>query len=219
MINFDVSHYTLRPNEKKEILMQADCVNQESIEEYFEILVADAEPLFFQLLGEVQKPQVYLNRDTVELGRIYAGIRELVSGDQGKHKTQSLELVNYGNLPVYFNWEDMDDPDRAVARFLKQFLRRQFNNVCKILVGMLDDYQRTCEVIDGKTLEEVVTELKLIFFTHGECTTHKQFSDLREKYSDVAHPDDQLVSDKSLPENKAAPCRSHHTTYAFQAQD
>jgi len=117
VINFDVSHYTLRPNEKKEILMQADCVNQESIEEYFEILVADAEPLFFQLLGEVQKPQVYLNRDTVELGRIYAGIRELVSGDQGKHKTQSLELVNYGNLPVYFNWEDMDDPDRAVAHF------------------------------------------------------------------------------------------------------
>ena len=47
MINFDTSHYTLRPHEKKEIRMQADCVNQESIEEYFEILVADAEPLFF----------------------------------------------------------------------------------------------------------------------------------------------------------------------------
>ena len=97
--------------------MQAECVNQESIEEYFEILVADAEPLFFQLLGEVQTPQVYLNRDTVELGRIYAGIKELVNADQGKHRTQALELVNYGNLPVYFNWEDVDDPERAVARF------------------------------------------------------------------------------------------------------
>lgn len=53
MINFSTSHYTLRPHEKKQIVMQADCVNQESIEEYFEILVADAEPLFFQLLGEV----------------------------------------------------------------------------------------------------------------------------------------------------------------------
>ena len=53
MISFDTSHYMLRPNERKEIRMQADCVNQESIEEYFEILVADAEPLFFQLLGEV----------------------------------------------------------------------------------------------------------------------------------------------------------------------
>lgn len=25
--------------------------------------------------------------------------------------------MNYGNLPVYFNWEDVDDPERAVARF------------------------------------------------------------------------------------------------------
>ena len=92
-------------------------VATESIEEYFEILVADAPPLFFQLLGEVQTPRVHLNRDTVELGRIYAGIRELVSGDSGKHKSQALELVNYGNLPVYFDWEEVDDPERAVARF------------------------------------------------------------------------------------------------------
>ena len=40
-----------------------------------------------------------------------------MSADSGKHKSQSLELVNYGNLPVYFNWEDVDDPERAVARF------------------------------------------------------------------------------------------------------
>lgn len=33
--------------------MTVDFVNQESIEEYFEILVRDADPLFFQLLGEV----------------------------------------------------------------------------------------------------------------------------------------------------------------------
>jgi len=58
-----------------------------------------------------------MNRDTVELGKIYAGIRELISPDQGKHKSQSLELINYGNLPVYFNWEEVDDADRAVARF------------------------------------------------------------------------------------------------------
>lgn len=87
IISFDTAHYTLRPNERKQIVMTADCVNQESICEYFEILVADAEPLFFQLLGEVQTPRVYLNRDSVELGRIYAGIRELVSADTGKHKT------------------------------------------------------------------------------------------------------------------------------------
>lgn len=65
----------------------------------------------------MQTPRVYLNRDTVELNRIYAGIRELVSPDQGKHKSQSLELINYGNLPVYFNWQDVDDPERIVAHF------------------------------------------------------------------------------------------------------
>ena len=67
-------------------------------------MIKDAKSLFFQLLGEIQQPRVYLNRDTVELGRIYAGIREVVEADSGKHKTQSLELVNYGNLPVYFKW-------------------------------------------------------------------------------------------------------------------
>ena len=117
VVNFDVSHYTLRPHEKKQITLTAECLNQESIEEYFEILVENSDPLFFQLLGEVQTPRVYLNRDTVELGKIYAGIREFVSADQGKHKSQALELVNYGNLPVYFNWEDVDDQERAVARF------------------------------------------------------------------------------------------------------
>jgi len=53
IISFDSVHYTLRPHEKKEILITADCVNQESIDEYFEILVSDAESLFFQILGEV----------------------------------------------------------------------------------------------------------------------------------------------------------------------
>ena len=68
-------------------------------------------------MGEIQQPKVYLNRDTVELGRIYAGIREIVDGDSGKYRNQSLELVNYGNLPVYFNWEEINDGTRAIARF------------------------------------------------------------------------------------------------------
>jgi len=47
IVNFDTAHYTLRPRERKQIVLTADCVNQESICEYFEVLVADAEPLFF----------------------------------------------------------------------------------------------------------------------------------------------------------------------------
>lgn len=60
---------------------------------------------------------MYLNRETVELGKIYAGIRETVDADTGKHKSQALELVNYGNLPVKFKWEEVEDYKRAVARF------------------------------------------------------------------------------------------------------
>lgn len=73
-------------------------------------MVENSESLFFQLLGEIQVPKVYLNRETVELGKIYAGIKETIEPDVGKHKTQYLELVNYGNLPVKFKWEEVEDP-------------------------------------------------------------------------------------------------------------
>ena len=116
-ITFDNCHGTIPPKQRISITLTCDCINQESIEEYFEIMIKDAKSLFFQLLGEIQQPRVYLNRDTVELGRIYAGIREVVEADSGKHKSQSLELVNYGNLPVYFKWEELNDSTTAVARF------------------------------------------------------------------------------------------------------
>ena len=60
---------------------------------------------------------MYLNRETIELGKIYAGIKESIDADAGKHKTQYLELVNYGNLPVKYKWEEVEDPKRAIARF------------------------------------------------------------------------------------------------------
>lgn len=69
------------------------------------------------MLCEVQKPKVYLSRESVSLGRIYAGVKEIVDYDIGKHKSQSLELVNYGNLPVKFNWEELNDSSKAVVRF------------------------------------------------------------------------------------------------------
>ena len=116
-MNFDIVHYKLAPKQRVSIKMSADCINQESIEEYFEIMIQNSQPLFFQVLGEIQVPRVYLNRETVELGKIYAGIRETVDADTGKHKSQALELVNYGNLPVKFKWEEVEDYKRAVARF------------------------------------------------------------------------------------------------------
>ena len=62
------------------------CITEETIEEYLEIMVDEGESLFFQVLGEVQKPKVYLNRTEIDLGRIYAGVKEVVENDLGKYK-------------------------------------------------------------------------------------------------------------------------------------
>jgi hypothetical protein len=65
--------------------------------------------------GEIQKPKVYVSRNTVELGKIYAGVKEVVEYDTGKNKSQALELVNYGNLPVKFKWEERQEKGKIVA--------------------------------------------------------------------------------------------------------
>jgi hypothetical protein len=69
------------------------------------------------VLGEVQVPKLALNRETIELGKIYAGIKETIDGEHGKYKGKGLELVNYGNLPVTFKWEEVNDSSRAIAKF------------------------------------------------------------------------------------------------------
>lgn len=50
----------------------------------------------------------------MDLGRIYAGVKETVEFDGGKNKNQAIELVNYGNLPVTFNWESRNE-DKVIA--------------------------------------------------------------------------------------------------------
>jgi len=77
-------------------------LNQETLEEYFEIMVNNSKSLFFQLLAEVQKPKVFLNRQEVNLGKIYAGVKETVEAESGKNRAQSLVLKNFGNLPAKF---------------------------------------------------------------------------------------------------------------------
>lgn len=61
----------------------------------------------------MQKPRVTLNRNVIELGRIYAGITEVVDYD---HK-QSIVLKNFGNIPAQFCWEEKIDSDKIIARF------------------------------------------------------------------------------------------------------
>jgi hypothetical protein len=84
---FDAYHGIIAPNETLSVKLTANCLCQETIEEYFEIMVKDSQPCFFQLLGEVQVPKIFLNRETIELGKIYAGIKETIDCEHGKYKT------------------------------------------------------------------------------------------------------------------------------------
>lgn len=115
--SFDAYHGMLGPNSTLSVKLTANCLCQETIEEYFEVMIKDSQSVFFQVLGEVQVPKVYLNREVVELGKIFAGIKEVIDHDVKKHAAQALELVNYGNLPVTFRWEEINDPNFAIAKF------------------------------------------------------------------------------------------------------
>lgn len=67
------------PNSRGEILLQLESIKTETVDEYFEIIVKDADSQFFQVVAEVQKPRVTLNRNTINLGKIYAGVTEVVN--------------------------------------------------------------------------------------------------------------------------------------------
>ena len=64
-------------------------------------------------MAEIQKPRVCLNRNKVNLGKIYAGVQERVDID---HK-QCIILKNYGNLPTQFAWQERVDTEKISARF------------------------------------------------------------------------------------------------------
>ena len=59
-------------------MLSLESIKAESVEEYFEVIIKDSDSLFFQVLAEVQKPRVTLNRNIIEMGRIYAGVTEVI---------------------------------------------------------------------------------------------------------------------------------------------
>tara|TARA_B110000285_G_C15124487_1_gene619273 strand:+ start:268 stop:948 length:681 start_codon:yes stop_codon:yes gene_type:complete len=59
---------------------------------------------------------VQLNRAIMNLGKIYAGVKEYVN-PQSKHQKSTLILKNYGNLPAHFRWVQKNDLEKTVASF------------------------------------------------------------------------------------------------------
>lgn len=107
----------LQPLQQCTVQVTVDCITEETVKEELEVMVRDSKSLFIQIYGEIQKPKVYISRNTMELGKIYAGVKELVEYDTGKNKAQAIELVNYGNLPVKFKWEEKNEKKRIIAAF------------------------------------------------------------------------------------------------------
>jgi hypothetical protein len=76
-------------------------------------MLRDSDSLFFQILADIQKPRVSINRNVIDLGRIYAGVTETIDTD---HK-QVIVLKNFGNLPALYHWEEIIDQEHIIARF------------------------------------------------------------------------------------------------------
>jgi hypothetical protein len=65
----------VKANSSCDFLITLDAIRQETVEEYFEIVAKDSDSsLFFQVMAEIQKPRVCINRNRINLGKIYAGI-------------------------------------------------------------------------------------------------------------------------------------------------
>ena len=91
-----------------------------------------------------------MNRNTIDLGRIYAGVTEVVDYDN----KQAITLRNYGNIPALFQWEEKYDSDRIIARFEpsrgtippKSEVQIYFSST--VYVGGLIDELFICEIAD-----------------------------------------------------------------------
>jgi hypothetical protein len=94
-------------------MITLDCNKTETILEYLEISIENAESQFIELSAEIQRPFVSLNHHVLDLGKIFAGINQTIdSGSQ-----HCLVLKNYGNLPALFHWQEEAEPDHIVAYF------------------------------------------------------------------------------------------------------
>lgn len=83
---------------KAEILVTLNCVNEEKIDHILELMIKNGESQFVKLRANIQEPKVCLNRYSINLGKIYAGIQESVWAET----KNGIKLKNFGNIPVQF---------------------------------------------------------------------------------------------------------------------
>ena len=76
-------------------------------------MVHDAPSHFVSIRANIQEPKVCLNRYSINMGRLYAGIQEIIWPED----EWGIVLKNYGNIPVQFQWDEKMIPDRVYAQF------------------------------------------------------------------------------------------------------
>lgn len=112
-ITFQPQHIVIPANSRGEITVTLNCDHEEVINEILEVLVKDAESQFIFLSANIQRIRVSLSRSEVDLGKIYAGIRQIIDS---RHP-EAVILKNYGNLPAKFDWNEKMIPDQLKVQF------------------------------------------------------------------------------------------------------
>ena len=77
-VTFAPDYQVIPSGKKAEILVTLSCVNEEKIDHILELMIQNGESQFVKLRANIQEPKVCLNRYSVNLGKIYAGIQESV---------------------------------------------------------------------------------------------------------------------------------------------
>ena len=98
MYCFTPDYQVIPAKDSAEIIIDLDCNQEEKIEDILEIMVQNSDSHFIKFRANIQEPKVCLNRYTLDMGRIYAGIQETVR----PYDDNSIVLKNYGNIPVWF---------------------------------------------------------------------------------------------------------------------
>lgn len=112
-ITFQPQYLVIPPDSRGEITITLSSKSEEVISEILEVLVKNSESQFIRLNANIQKVKICLNRYSVDLGKIYAGIKQSID----KGHSQAVVLKNYGNIPAKFQWNEKVIPDQIKVMF------------------------------------------------------------------------------------------------------
>lgn len=101
-LHIDPPSKVLQAHEQSSVMVSFTGKEVQSVRETLMCIVANGKPQYVQLRAEVQRPLVCLTKYGLDIGELAAGIPKSFS---------DLALVNFGNLPTQFQWEETADAD------------------------------------------------------------------------------------------------------------